>query len=57
MEQNTRYVNLKKEVIVDGKVVERQTVSFDLATTTLPLLGYFTSHGWEIVDYTDYRRF
>ena len=50
------YVNLIKEVKENGKVIERKTVSFDLATTNMKTLGHFTRNGWVIVDYSDERR-
>lgn len=51
------FVNLKFERRdMEHKVVVYKTASLDLATTTPAVLGYFTSHGWMIVDYSDERR-
>lgn len=47
----TMYVNLRYEG--EG---EFKTCSLDLSTTTPELLGYFTSHGWVIIDYSNERR-
>ncbi len=51
------YINLKKEVLVEGIVVERSLISLTCSNSSPELIEYFTKQGYVIVGYTLTRLF